>query len=87
MLRTALRNVLAHKARLMMTALAVLLGVAFVSGTLVFGDTTANAFRNASAQSLKGVAVAVQAGESPGDEAQASPGAGTAAGKDGGRTS
>ncbi|MFE5586267.1 ABC transporter permease [Kitasatospora sp. NPDC056531] len=87
MLRTALRNVLAHKARLMMTVLAVLLGVAFVSGTLVFGDTTANAFRNASAQSLKGVAVAVQAGESPGDEAQPSPGADTAGGKDGGRTS
>ncbi|MFI1157040.1 ABC transporter permease [Streptomyces sioyaensis] len=61
MLRTALRNVLAHKARLMMTALAVLLGVAFVSGTLVFGDTTAGAFRNASAVSLKDVAVAVQA--------------------------
>ncbi|GAU66457.1 putative membrane protein CrgA [Streptomyces sp. NBRC 110611] len=60
MLRTALRNVLAHKARLLMTALAVLLGVAFVSGTLVFGDTTANAFRNASAQSLKDVAVSVQ---------------------------
>lgn len=61
MLRTALRNVLAHKARLIMTALAVLLGVAFVSGTLVFADTTANAFRNASAQSLKGVAVSVRA--------------------------
>ena len=63
MLRTALRNVLAHKARLIMTALAVLLGVAFVSGTLVFADTTANAFRNASAQSLKGVAVSVRADE------------------------
>jgi len=61
MLRTALRNVLAHKARLMMTALAVLLGVAFVAGTLVFGDTTAQAFRNASAVSLKDVAVAVEA--------------------------
>ncbi|UQA92084.1 ABC transporter permease [Streptomyces halobius] len=61
MLRTALRNVLAHKARLVMTALAVLLGVAFVSGTLVFADTTASAFRNASAQSLKGVAVSVRA--------------------------
>ncbi|MFI5520527.1 ABC transporter permease [Streptomyces platensis] len=60
MLRTALRNLLAHKARLVMTALAVLLGVAFVSGTLVFGDTTANAFRNASTQSLKDVAVSVQ---------------------------
>ncbi|MFE0375826.1 ABC transporter permease [Streptomyces inhibens] len=63
MLRTALRNVLAHKARLIMTALAVLLGVAFVSGTLVFADTTANALRNASAQSLKGVAVSVRAEE------------------------
>ncbi|WP_043265389.1 FtsX-like permease family protein [Streptomyces sp. CT34] len=63
MLRTALRNVLAHKARLIMTALAVLLGVAFVAGTLVFADTTANAFRNASAQSLKGVAVSVRADE------------------------
>ncbi|MGW7638856.1 ABC transporter permease [Streptomyces decoyicus] len=61
MLRTALRNVLAHKARLMMTALAVLLGVAFVSGTLVFADTTATAFRNASGKSLKGVAVSVRA--------------------------
>ncbi|WP_407288931.1 ABC transporter permease [Streptomyces sp. BP-8] len=60
MLRTALRNVLAHKARLIMTALAILLGVAFVSGTLVFGDTTASAFRNASAQSLKDVAVSVR---------------------------
>ncbi|KOT84721.1 ABC transporter [Streptomyces rimosus subsp. pseudoverticillatus] len=60
MLRTALRNVLAHKARLVMTALAVLLGVAFVSGALVFGDTTAGAYRDASTQSLKGVAVSVQ---------------------------
>ncbi|MGW7486384.1 ABC transporter permease [Streptomyces sp. NPDC054786] len=61
MLRTALRNVLAHKARLIMTALAVLLGVAFVSGTLVFGDTVAHSFREASAESLKGVAVSVRA--------------------------
>ncbi|MGA5560330.1 ABC transporter permease [Streptomyces platensis] len=74
MLRTALRNVLAHKARLLMTALAVLLGVAFVSGTLVFGDTTANAFRNASTQSLKDVAVSVQdAQTSEADPAAVSP--------------
>ncbi|MGA4881892.1 ABC transporter permease, partial [Streptomyces lydicamycinicus] len=64
MLRTALRNVLAHKARLIMTALAVLLGVAFVSGTLVFGDTTANAYRTAAGPSLKGVAVSVQSQQS-----------------------
>ncbi|MGW8558028.1 ABC transporter permease [Streptomyces tubercidicus] len=61
MLRTALRNVLAHKSRLLMTALAVLLGVAFVSGTLVFGDTVAGSFHNAAAKNLKGVAASVQA--------------------------
>lgn len=65
MLRTALRNVLAHKARLSMTALAVLLGVAFVSGTLVFGDTVTQAFRNASTENLKGVAVSVRAEYGP----------------------
>nr|ALE71066.1 ABC transporter integral membrane protein [Streptomyces chattanoogensis] len=61
MLRTALRNVLAHKARLMMTALAVLLGVAFVAGTLIFSDTVGEAVKNASAKNLKDVAVSVQA--------------------------
>ncbi|MDH6126832.1 ABC transporter permease [Kitasatospora sp. GP82] len=61
MLRTALRNVFAHKARLVMTALAITLGVAFVSGTLVFGDTVTQALRGASAKNLKDVAVSVQA--------------------------
>ncbi|UQA93027.1 ABC transporter permease [Streptomyces halobius] len=65
MLRTALRNVLAHKARLMMTALAVLLGVAFVAGTLIFSDTVGEAVKNASAKSLKDVAVSVQAISDP----------------------
>ncbi|GAB2820092.1 ABC transporter permease [Streptomyces daliensis] len=60
MLRTAVRNVFAHKARLIMTALAVMLGVAFVSGTLVFGDSVAQALRGASAKNLEGVAVSVQ---------------------------
>ncbi|MFD5784355.1 ABC transporter permease [Streptomyces sp. NPDC126933] len=59
MFRTALRNVLAHKARLLMTVLAVMLGVAFVSGTLVFTDTLGNAFQNQSAKSYKDVAVGV----------------------------
>lgn len=59
MFRTALRNVLSHKARLLMTVLAVMLGVAFVSGTLVFTDTLGNAFRNQSAKSYDGIAVAV----------------------------
>ncbi|MCP3820554.1 ABC transporter permease [Streptomyces sp. A3M-1-3] len=59
MFRTALRNVLAHKARLLMTVLAVMLGVAFVSGTLVFTDTLGNAYRNQSAKSYDNVAVSV----------------------------
>ncbi|REK89910.1 ABC transporter permease [Streptomyces inhibens] len=65
MLRTALRNLLAHKARLMMTALAVLLGVAFVAGTLIFSDTVGEAVKNASAKNLKDVAVSVQATSAP----------------------
>ncbi len=39
MFTTALKGVLAHRVRLAMTALAIVLGVAFVSGTFVFTDT------------------------------------------------
>ncbi|MGK5628694.1 ABC transporter permease [Streptomyces sp. URMC 123] len=59
MFRTALRNVLAHKARLLMTVLAVMLGVAFVSGTLVFTDTVGEAYKNKSAKSFDHVSVAI----------------------------
>ncbi|KIF07672.1 ABC transporter [Streptomyces sp. RSD-27] len=59
MFRTALRNVLAHKARLLMTVLAVTLGVAFVSGTLVFTDTMSKALSGQSAKSYDGIAVSV----------------------------
>ncbi|MFB9737259.1 ABC transporter permease [Streptomyces thermocoprophilus] len=61
MFRTALRNVLAHKARLLMTVLAVMLGVAFVSGTLVFTNTLSNALQNSSAKGFDHVDVAVRA--------------------------
>jgi len=61
MFRTALRNVLAHKARLLMTVLAVMLGVAFVSGTLVFTNTISDAYQNSSAKGFDQVDVAVQA--------------------------
>ncbi|MFF3331476.1 ABC transporter permease [Streptomyces sp. NPDC002888] len=60
MFRTALRNVLAHKARLLMTVLAVMLGVAFVSGTLVFTNTISDAYQNSSAKGFDQVDVAVQ---------------------------
>ncbi|OQD55678.1 ABC transporter [Streptomyces phaeoluteigriseus] len=67
MFRTALRNVLAHKARLLMTVLAVMLGVAFVSGTLVFTNTISEAFQKSSAKGFDQVDVAVTA-ESQEDE-------------------
>ncbi|MFJ2862256.1 ABC transporter permease [Kitasatospora sp. NPDC087314] len=78
MLRTALRNVFAHKARLAMTALAIMLGVAFVSGTLVFGDTVTEALRGASARSLKDVAVSVQAESRRNSDREADDGVSTA---------
>ncbi|MEU9714637.1 FtsX-like permease family protein [Streptomyces sp. NPDC047976] len=71
MFRTALRNVLAHKARLLMTVLAVTLGVAFVSGTLVFTDTLSNALSGQSAKSYSGVAVSVTShGQARGEDGQ-----------------
>ncbi|GAA2619141.1 ABC transporter permease [Streptomyces axinellae] len=60
MLRTALRNVFAHKARLLMTMLAVLLGVAFVSGTLVFTSTISNAFQKSSEKGYSHVDVSIK---------------------------
>ncbi|MEV5517233.1 ABC transporter permease [Streptomyces flaveolus] len=59
MLRTALRNLLAHRARLAMTVLAVCLGAAFVSGTLVFADSTAAAHRAAASKTFAGIDVTV----------------------------
>ena len=44
MWRTTLRSVAAHKLRLALSALAIVLGVAFVSGTLVFTDTLSRTF-------------------------------------------
>ncbi len=46
MFRTTLRNLLSHKLRLAFSGLAVVLGVAFVSGTLVFTGTLGKTFRH-----------------------------------------
>ncbi|MFI7012103.1 ABC transporter permease [Streptomyces sp. NPDC050145] len=62
MFRTSLRSVLAHKARLMMTVLAVMLGVAFVSGTLVFTNTISGALEKSSAKGFDHVDVALTPG-------------------------
>jgi putative ABC transport system permease protein len=44
MLRAALKSVLARKLRLALTALAIVLGVSFVAGSLVLTDTALSAF-------------------------------------------
>ncbi|MFJ6622555.1 ABC transporter permease [Kitasatospora sp. NPDC091335] len=59
MYRTALRNVLAHKGRLLMTALAVMLGTAFVAGTMVFSDTFGKAMRDSNSKSYTDISVQV----------------------------
>jgi len=46
MLKASLRSVLSHKLRLTLSAVAVVLGVAFVAGTLVFTDTINKTFTN-----------------------------------------
>jgi putative ABC transport system permease protein len=66
MFRTALRNVLAHKARLLMTVLAILLGVAFVSGTLVFTNTISGAYTRSAEKSFTGVDVQLRAAKNAG---------------------
>ncbi|BBC38236.1 Membrane protein [Streptomyces graminofaciens] len=44
MLKATLRSFLAHKGRLMLSALAVVLSVAFVAGSLIFSDTVTRTF-------------------------------------------
>ncbi|ORT58498.1 ABC transporter permease [Streptomyces sp. CB03238] len=56
-LRTSLRNFFAHKGRMALSAVAVLLSVAFVSGTLVFTDTMNTTFDKLFAASAADVTV------------------------------
>ena len=44
MLRTALKSLLARKVRLLLSTFAIVLGVAFVAGSLVFSDTLSRSF-------------------------------------------
>jgi len=44
MLKATLRSLFAHKIRLALTGIAIVLGVAFVAGTLVFTDTLSRTF-------------------------------------------
>jgi putative ABC transport system permease protein len=58
--KVILRGLLSHKLRFALTALAVVLGVAFVSGTFVLTDTINKTFTNLFEQTTKGIDVAVR---------------------------
>jgi putative ABC transport system permease protein len=60
MLKATLRGLLAHKLRLVLTALAVVLGVGFIAGTYVLTDTMNAAFDNLFRESAQGVDVYVR---------------------------
>ncbi|MFE2409548.1 ABC transporter permease [Kitasatospora sp. NPDC059408] len=57
MIKASIRGFLAHKGRMALSTLAVLLGVAFVSGTLVFSDTIDVAFTNIAGSTAADVTV------------------------------
>src|SRR6478736_9354881 len=61
MLRVVMHGLLARKFRLVATALAVTLGVAFMAGTLVLTDTFGQTFNDLSAGVYKGTDAVVRA--------------------------
>jgi putative ABC transport system permease protein len=62
--RFALRGLLGRKLRAFLTGLAIVLGVAMISGTYVLTDTIDRAFKNLFSQSYAGTDAVVQ-GEGP----------------------
>ncbi|MBA9006050.1 ABC transporter permease [Thermomonospora cellulosilytica] len=67
MLKVTLRNLAAHKIRLLLTAVSVILGVAFVAGTLIFTDTMDRQFDKLFATVSQDIAVDVRAKRDSGD--------------------
>ncbi|MFW6719704.1 ABC transporter permease [Streptomyces sp. MAR4 CNY-716] len=57
MLKATLRSFFAHKGRMLLSALAVVLSVAFVSGSLIFSDTVSRTFDRLFASTAADVAV------------------------------
>jgi len=68
MWRISLKAMWAHKRRLVRTCSAVLLGVAFLAGTLVLGDTMRAGFAGVFADAYAGTDVVVQGAETIGSE-------------------
>ncbi|MEV8554334.1 FtsX-like permease family protein [Streptomyces glaucescens] len=66
-LKTSLRNFLAHKGRMALSAVAVLLSVAFVCGTLVFTDTMNTTFDKLFAATASDVTVSAKKSSDTGE--------------------
>ncbi|MET7927821.1 FtsX-like permease family protein [Streptomyces sp. NPDC005349] len=67
-MKTSLRNFFAHKGRMALSAVAVLLSVAFVCGTLVFTDTMDTTFDKLFAATSSDVTVSPKAAKSDGSD-------------------
>ncbi|MBB5129504.1 ABC transporter permease [Streptomyces griseoloalbus] len=65
--KTSMRNVLAHKGRMALSAVAVLLSVAFVCGTLVFTDTMNTTFDKLFAATSSDVTVSAKGASDSGE--------------------
>lgn len=61
MFRVSLRTLVAHKVRLVLTALAVVIGVAFLVGTQIFSDTLRATFNDLLGRTSKNLSVVVRA--------------------------
>ena len=61
MLRASLRSVFAHKLRLSLSAASIMLGVAFVVGTLIYTDTLNKTFQDLFAQTTSDVVLSPSA--------------------------
>ncbi|MEU6217364.1 FtsX-like permease family protein [Streptomyces sp. NPDC047022] len=66
-LKTSMRNFFAHKGRMALSAVAVLLSVAFVCGTLVFTDTMNTTFDKLFAASASDVTVSAKGSSDSGE--------------------
>jgi putative ABC transport system permease protein len=60
MLRATIKGILAHKLRLTLTALSVMIGVAFIAGTFIFTDTIDRTFDDLFENAFEGQDVIVQ---------------------------
>jgi putative ABC transport system permease protein len=73
MLRITIKNLFARKFRLVLTSIAVILGVAFMAGTFVLTDTLGNVFDGLFADVNRGVDVALR-GKEPFKDTAGGPG-------------